>query len=533
MDQSIRYIINQIIKDGISNKNDLTALKRQAALKFRKPMPNNIDLLSAYREIVQNTKIRPNAAIEKILKTRTVRTISGVAIITVLTKPYPCPGKCLYCPNEKGMPKSYLSNEPAAMRAVLNNFNPFQQVKMRLKALKNEGHKTDKIELIVLGGTWSAYPSKYQKWFVKKCFDAANLSTSHDLKRAQKKNEKAQNRIIGLTLETRPDYITIKEIKKMREFGCTRIELGVQSLDDSVLKLNRRGHNVTAIIKATKLLKDAGFKVNYHMMLNLPGSNLEKDEKMFDKLFSNQDFQPDLLKIYPCVVLKTAPLYKVWKQNVYRPYTEKQLIDLLLRIKKKIPLYVRIQRIIRDIPSNSIVAGNKITNLRQIIDQGPNKICRCIRCREIKGAYSPKTKLELLRYDYPASDGKEIFLSFEDKTKKNLYALLRLRIPSQYFEEQQQHFLPVLEDTALIREVHTYGEMVSLNSKQIKAAQHTGLGKKLIAEAERIAQKEFGLRKMAVISGIGVRDYYRKLGYRLKNKYMIKKFATSGCYTIH
>jgi elongator complex protein 3 len=314
----------------------------------------------------------------------------------------------------------------------------------------------------------------------------------------------------------------------MRELGCTRVELGVQSIYDDILKINRRGHDVKEIICATQILKDAGFKVNYHMMPNLPGSSLKKDEKMFVELFTNPSFQPDLLKIYPCTVLKNSPLYKVYQQGRYEPYTQKQLINLLLKIKRNIPPYIRIQRIIRDIPSTSIVAGNHVSNLRQILDQ--QKVCRCIRCREIRdsrvsnlssrsGDLLGDPGLKLTRYDYDASNGKEIFLSFEDRNDR-LHALLRLRMPS-FDTASLKSILPILRNSALIREVHTYGEIAGLS--QDKKIQHRGLGKKLIRKAEKITKQEFGLRKMAIISGIGVRNYYRQLGYKLRSSYMIKR----------
>ena len=558
--QMLNYIIQQIIENNITKPKKLDALKRRSALKFKKTTVSNMKLLETYHQLVGADKIKQDKNIEELLQTTKIRTLSGVAIITVLTKPYPCPGKCLYCPNEKGMPKSYLSNEPAAMRAALNKFDPYKQVKMRLNALEKEGHKTDKIELIVLGGTWSVYPEKYQNWFIKECFRACNKNSKlktqiknpayvktsagkqnlQQLKKLlhakQKRNETAGHRIIGLTLETRPDHINPEEIIKMRELGCTRVELGVQSIYNDVLKINKRGHNVQTTIQATKLLKDVGFKINYHIMPNLPGSNLKKDEKMFETLFSNSDFQPDLLKIYPCAVLKNSPLFAFWKAKKYKPYTENQLINLLIKVKKIIPPYVRIQRIIRDIPSNSIIAGNKVTNLRQLIDKMPDKMCQCIRCREVKNKYSEQEaqKIKLFRYDYDASDGKEIFLSFESPNQQNLYALLRLRIPSQYFSKKNPTLsippllkgkewegLNILKSAAIIREVHTYGEMIGLAEKK-KAPQHKGLGKKLIAEAEKITAKEFGINKIAVISGIGVREYYKKLGYKLRETYMIK-----------
>lgn len=467
--------------------------------------------------MVKRKSIKPSEKIRNLLKTRPIRSLSGIVNVSVLTKPYQCPGKCLYCPTQKGVPKSYLSNEPAVMRAILNKYDPYRQVKMRLQALVSTGHPTDKIELRIIGGTWSYYPEKYQTWFVKRCFEACNKRGSNSINQAQKLNEKAKHRIIGLSVETRPDFINEKEIKRLRKLGVTRVELGVQSIYDDVLKLNKRGHDVQATIKATKLLKDAGFKVCYQMMPNLPGSNLKKDEKMFKVLFSQPDFQPDLLKIYPCALLKEAPLYKLWLKKKYKPYTDNQLINLVKKIKKTIPYYVRIQRITRDIPSQSIVAGPaKISNLRQILKTQAKTEgwqCQCIRCREVRENYDPKEKLKLFRQEYKASGGKEIFLTFENKNRTKLYSLLRLRI------------VETLPRSAIIRDVHTYGQQLPLERERIStiSPQHKGLGKRLIKQAEKIAKKEFGLNKISVISGIGVRDYYRKLGYRLENTYMVKK----------
>jgi len=519
------YIILFALKQKNLTEKKLGAIKRQAAFKYKTAIPNNINLLQAYHKLLASHKNKKSLILENLLKTRKIRTLSGIVSITVITKPYACPGECLYCPDEKDMPKSYLANEPACMRAVLTKFDPFKQVDARLKSLKMTGHTTDKIELIVLGGTWSVYPQKYQNWFIKRCFDACNGYPTKPLKSAQKANERAKNRVIGLTLETRPDFISQKEIKRMRELGCTRIELGVQSIFDDILKKNKRGHGVKETIKATQLLKDAGFKVAYHMMPNLPGSNLKKDEKMFKELFSNPNFQPDQLKIYPCAVLKTAPLYKIWKNKKYKPYTEKQLINLLIKIKEKIPPYVRIVRMIRDIPSQSIVAGNKISNLREIIKREMKKRgknCRCIRCREIRNSKLKTQNSKLIRREYDASNGKEIFLSFEDVKNDKILAFLRLRITNNWS-------LPILKNSALIRELHTYGQTVPVAQKIKNAHQHKSLGKKLMMEAEKIVRNEFGkktcperIRGIAVISGIGVREYYRKLGYKLKQGYMIK-----------
>ena len=529
---ALEQIIKELLKSRVKTQDNLAMVKRKMAKKYKISCPSNVNLLKIYHEMVKNKRVGLSKKIENLLRTRPIRSLSGIVNVSVLTKPYPCPGKCIYCPSQKGVPKSYLNNEPAVMRAILNKYDPYGQVQMRLQALKNTGHPTDKIELRIIGGTWSCYPKKYQTWFIKRCFEACNSShrgcnrgatsrwRSHlqtNLLKAQKLNEKAKHRIIGLSVETRPDFITKEEIKRMRKLGATRVELGVQSIYNDVLKLNKRGHGVEATIKATKLLKDAGFKVCYQMMPNLPGSNLKRDEKMFEELFSNPDFQPDLLKIYPCALLREAPLYKWWQARKCKPYTDSQLINLVKSIKKKIPPYVRIQRITRDIPAQSIVAGPaKISNLRQIVAGH----CQCIRCREVRENYNPKEKLYLFRQNYNASKGKEIFLSFENKKRTKLYSLLRLRITSK--------------NTAIIRDVHTYGQLLPLKytgATRAFSPQHKGLGKKLIKEAEKIvhtefsrsAKKEFGLNKISVISGIGVRNYYRKLRYKLENTYMVKK----------
>ena len=589
-----QYIIRELVQKTFEKRElsleYLSRLKRKASRKFGLPCQTNIELLEAYREMLENKEVVSNKEIENLLVTKNIRTSSGVAVVAVLTKPYPCPGTCAFCPNEKNMPKSYLSNEPAVMRAILTNFHPYKQVMARIKSLEATGHKTDKIELIIMGGTFSYLPKQYQTWFVKECFRACNERWLHsprleavepfaqngstglmplwsqrphkNLKQLQKINEKSNHRIIGLTLETRPDYIDEKEIINMRRLSATRVELGVQNIYDDVLKLNKRGHGRAEIIKATKLLKEAGFKINYHMMPNLPGSSYEKDLRMFEELFSNPDFQPDMLKIYPCVVVKNTEIYKWWKKGEYKPYSNEKLVKLLCEIKKIIPYYVRITRLIRDIPSTSIIAGNKVSNLRQVLDKKSkeeNWKCKCIRCREVRNQIVPPDKggwgvensgdnnLKLFRQDYEASGGREIFLSFEDEKRKYLYSMLRLRINenviagSEATRQSQNLFkstscpeiplapfdkggniLPILQNSAIIREVHTYGQLVSINSKNKKSPQHTGLGKKLILEAEKIAREEFGLKKIAVISGVGVRDYYRKLGYRLEEGYMVK-----------
>ncbi|MDO8424348.1 MAG: tRNA uridine(34) 5-carboxymethylaminomethyl modification radical SAM/GNAT enzyme Elp3, partial [bacterium] len=490
--------------------------KRRASKKHKIPCPSNIELLKAYH------KLNPERSelLESLLRTRPVRSLSGIVNVSVLTKPYPCPGKCLYCPIEKGIPKSYVSGEPAVERAKRLRYNPYLQTKKRLEMLEIEGHPTDKAELRIVGGTWSYYPKRYQEWFIKRCFEACNGKTSRSLSEAQSSNEKSEHRIVGLSVETRPDFINKEEILNLRNLGATKVELGVQSVYDKVLKKSLRGHDIMTTIEATKILKDAGFKVSYQMMLNLPGSTPQKDIKMFETLFRDPDFQPDLLKIYPCAILKEAPLYQWYLKGKYRPYSEKTLIKTIKEIKKSLPYYVRVERITRDIPSPRISAGlTKISNLRQTLKKEIQKegwACRCIRCREIKERYDPKEKMRLWRQDYKASKGREIFLTFENLKKTKLFSLLKLRIPANPYPS-------ALEGAAIIREIHTYGQLVPI-AKRKSAPQHKGLGKKLIEKAEKITKEEFKLKKIAVIAAVGTRGYFRKLGYRLEDTYMVKYF---------
>jgi len=508
-------------------KEDFLHLKKKLCGQLKLKLPTNADLREIYEKMVTKRQIKRSPQLEKILKTRGIRTESGVAVVAVLTKSYPCPGKCIYCPTEKDMPKSYLSNEPAVMRAIASQFDPYLQVQGRLRSLELNGHNTDKIEIIVMGGTFSYLPKDYQLQFITECFRACNdypkkiiAKNKIDWKKLfleQKKNEKTKHRIIGLTLETRPDYIDEAEVLNFRKLGCTRVELGVQSIFDSVLEKNNRGHDVAETIRATKLLKDAGFKINYHLMPGLLGSSVKNDLLMFKKLFSGDDFQPDMLKIYPTVVTKGSVLYNLWKKGKYKALTDKQFTKFIVQVKNEIiPPYVRITRLVRDIPTVSILAGPRISNLRQIIAKESK--CQCIRCREVRTDYDIKEKIILDRIDYSASNGQEIFLQFVSEDKTKLFAMLRLRIPSS------DVFIPALKKSAIIREVHTYGNLAQISHSLASSPQHIGLGKKLIQEAETIAKKEFGLRKIVVISGIGVRDYYRKLGYNLKETYMSKIF---------
>lgn len=534
MKMLLKKIIEECAKKHYIDEKKLAAIKRKAVRENQKEtvIPSNVSLLKVYHELLKNGSIKRNKNIEKILIKRKIRSLSGVIVVSALTKPYPCPGKCIYCPTEKGLPKSYLSGEPAVERAKRFNFNPYSQVQKRIESLKEQGHPTDKIELRIIGGSWSAYEKNYQLWFIAECFRAANHSKTKpfeinfykELEKEQKKNEKSKNRIVGISIETRPDLINKKEILNLRKLGVTMVELGVQSVFDNVLKKCRRDHNVKATIKATKLLKDAGFKIMYQIMPNLPGSNEKKDIESLKKVFENQDFKPDWLKIYPCVVCKNSELYQIWKKGNYKPYSCEKLISLLIKIKKQTPYFIRIARLFRDIPAQKIEAGCKTSNLREIIQKKMKKRnikCHCIRCREVKENYKREEKIYLKRENYSASNGKEILLSFENKKRTKLLSYLRLRIPSGYFDKKPCP-AKILKDAAIIREIHTFGKAVSLGKKTL-APQHQGLGKKLIKEAEEITKKEFHLKKIAAISGIGARGYWQKLNYQLKDTYMAKR----------
>ena len=540
MSEAIRNIL-KIGATQIKTRDDLEVFKRKFCKKYNVKSILNSDILKEYRRLLKLKKLEKLELLEKILRKRSVRTMSGIAPVAVLTKSYPCPGECAYCPHESEVPTSYLSNEPAVMRAIRCGYDPYKQVALRLKALENNGHEPTKIELIVIGGTWSYLPTKYKYWYILNCFKAANdfqkikkqvfikpeaeekfklgLKSPYkqsisliDLKKAlikeQKINEKAEYNLIGVTLETRPDYITVKELLEMRDLGCTRVEIGVQAIDDKILALNKRGHGILAITEATKLLKEYGFKVTYHLMPALPGATPQKDLKMFKQLFSDERFQPDQIKFYPTVVTKGSLLYKWYQAGKYKPYSDKVLQDLIISCKAIVPEYVRIIRLIRDIPGESIVAGNKITNLRQVLkDRGVK--CSCIRCREAKEALKIK-KYNIKVIKYAASSGVEYFISAESLDRQILYAFCRLRLDFNS---------PI--SPAIIRELHVYGQLVSVGGD--KKVQHSGLGKKLLQEAERIANKN-KCAEISVISGVGVRGYYRKLGYKTKESYLVKKF---------
>lgn len=455
------------------------------------------------------------------------RTISGVAPLAVMAKPAKCPGNCVFCPTFEAMPQSYTPDSPAVLRAISCDYNAGRQVALRLKILNDMGHLTDKIELIIMGGTFLACPVEYQYGFVKACYDALNGVESASLVEAKTINETTTHRCVGLCVETRPDWCGEAEIERILEFGATRVELGVQTLDDDIFKLVRRGHLTADVVAATTRLKECGLKVHYHWMPGLPGSTLEKDLALSAKLFSDSRFRPDGLKIYPTMVVEGTELEKWYQDGRYQPYDNKAMTDLIVDIKSVVPPYVRISRVLRDIPARYIVGGLKDSlrsPLKKLMKERGIE-CQCIRCREHGHRQAEGRaigKPQLVRLDYEASGGREIFLSFEDENK-TLFGSLRLRIQDNWPKALKGN---KGRPAAIIRELHIYGRQVSLGKREDEAAQHKGLGGKLLAEAERIAGAEFGAVEIAVLSGIGAREYYRtEGGYQLSNGYMVKKIG--------
>ncbi len=520
--------INQFILEfasGELSRRRFDKLQRVYAKSSQLSFFTNDELLLAYQSLLIGQLIGRNSDLEKFLTLKSTRSMSGIVVVSVLTKPYDCPGRCLYCPTQAGAPKSYLAEEPAVMRAITCNYDPFLQVSSRLKALEAVGHITEKVNIRIIGGTWSAYTPSYRKNFVQELFRAANdpspESGVRSLEKLQRKNETAKHRIVEISVETRQDHVDMEEIKFLRELGVTKVELGVQSLDDNILKMNNRGNDTTSTIHATKMLKNAGFKVSYQMMVNLYGSDQKKDLAVFKELFSDPNFKPDHLKIYPLALVKEAEIYKLYQKKKFKPYGAEELTKLLAEIKKLVPPYCRIERVIRDIPTEYIVEGGaKISNLRQnvlaeLAKQGVS--CQCIRCREIKGDYNTNDHYKMFRMDYAASDGKEIFLSIESENREKLLALLRLRIPNDWSES-----LPVLDNCAIIREMHTYGPQVGIGAVSVAAAQHQGFGSQVLSEAERIVRDEYRVNKLAIIAGVGVRAYFEKFNYSLDSTYMTK-----------
>ncbi|MDP1539259.1 MAG: tRNA uridine(34) 5-carboxymethylaminomethyl modification radical SAM/GNAT enzyme Elp3 [Moraxellaceae bacterium] len=493
---------------------------------------NKAALVAAYKQLVDSGGMEPDTALLERIRMKPMRTLSGVTTVTVLTKPYPCPGKCIFCPTDVRMPKSYLPDEPGAMRALEHHFDPYAQVENRIRALKNLGHPTDKIELLILGGTWSSYRRDYQEWFVGRCFDAMNHSLTPTplpegegkipdgaLKKIHTINENADHRNVGLVIETRPDEINPDEIKWLRHLGVTKVQMGAQSFNDHILEINKRGHDVESTRQATALLRAAGFKIVLHWMPNLLGATPASDREDFARMWA--DFCPDEIKIYPNQLLANAELYEYWQRGEFHPYTTDELVQLIADIKPSIPRYCRVNRVIRDIPSNNVVAGNRRTSLRQDVQETMKQRgtrCQCLRCREVKGKTVELSSLQMDDLIYQAGKAEEHFIAF-NTAEDGLAGFIRLSLPSAGSPDTG---IPDLAGAALIREVHVYGQSLAVGAEKSGAAQHVGLGTRLLEEAERIA-KQNGFAKLAVIAAVGTRGYYLDRGFERGDYYLVKR----------
>ncbi len=552
MEKACRIIINDILDGKITARKQLEVKKRQLCrdLKLSKFMSN--------ADILEYAKPEEKEIVSAIVKKKPTRTISGVAVVAVMCHPHKCPhGRCFYCPESDIAPPSYTGEEPAALRGRMYDYHPYVQCFNRLKQLKKIGHPIDKVELIIMGGTFPSRDLDYQEWFVSQCLKAMcdiglimeNKPTNYEynldydeirsfesgvlktyapndyvlIDDVQKVNENSKVRCVGMTFETRPDYCKKEHINRMLDFGVTRVELGVQTLSDDLYVKIKRGHTIADVIEANQLLRDSAIKVAMHMM---PGlfSNQKQDLKMFKQLFSDDNFKPDMLKIYPCLVTKGSELYDLWQKGEYEPYTDEEAVELITKVKAILPKWVRTMRIQRDIPSTLIEAGVLKSNLGEIVYNNLEKHdinCKCIRCREIGHKKTSQEytldDFELFSENYTACEGQEYFLSIEDFNEESLAGFLRLRLPSK------NHFRPEISDTtALVRELHVYGNMIKIGDKNPKIGQHTGFGERLLKEAENIAIDN-GKDEIAIISGIGTRNYYRKFGYEKVGPYMKKK----------
>jgi elongator complex protein 3 len=526
MEKLGREIIDAILAGKIKTKDKHSMEKTRLAGKYGlDAVPRNSDILNCATEEEYNV-------ILPLLQKKPMRTMSGVAIIAAMTKPHECPhGKCIYCPGgiDCEVPQSYTGKEPAARRAIMHEYDPYNQVHARLEQLDAIGHPIDKCELITMGGTLPSLEYEYQDYFIRECLRAMNdypksKKAYGNLKKIQETNEKSNVRCVGMTFETRPDYALQEQVDNMLKLGGTKIELGVQTLRDEVYEMVNRGHNVADVANATHVCRDALLKIGYQMM---PGlfAEMQQDVKMFKELFSDERFKPDLLKFYPTLVIKGTKLYEMWKKGEYKPYQTEDAVKVLAKIKKIVPPWCRVIRIQRDIPTNLVVDGVTKSNLRELVEEemkAHGDSCKCIRCREVgikmskEGIKPDPGSIELQRIDYEANGGQEAFLSFEEKTNNLLVGFLRLRKPSG------EAHRPEMGEAGGIRELQVYGPMVEIGEKAKEKWQHRGHGQAVLAEAERIASEEWGLKKVNVISGIGVRDYYRKWGYERAGPYMSK-----------
>ncbi|KAJ1452710.1 hypothetical protein M885DRAFT_526045 [Pelagophyceae sp. CCMP2097] len=594
------------------------ASRLQPLRKQYKLAPRKAQILHVYRAMLLDGRVKRSQPLEEVLTTKASKSQSGVLVVTVLTSPFPsvaggpaqkfsCKWNCYYCPNQPGQPRSYLRDEPAVLRANQNRFDAVMQFTERCATLAQNGHPVDKVELLVLGGTWSSYPLEYREAFCRDLYYAANTfwdvhssggrgmerRPRRSLRDEQELNEAALCKIIGLTLETRPDTITPEELRLLRSYGCTRVQLGVQHIDEGILKKVNRGHGRQATADALRLLKDACYKVDIHLMPNLPGSTPAVDLKMFESVLSDEDLQADQWKIYPCEVTPWTVIKKWFDEGSYVPYADLELHELLCAVKAQVHPWIRLNRVVRDIPSHYILGGVDAPNMREdvlVAMRRKGLRCKCIRCREVGDigglnqqtfVAEPSTEIRagqkttrkerrvqrtgdaagikkwslrtrqnrdgvlarrssealaptavLTRRTYAASGGVEHFISFETADEATIFGFLRLRLSAQAGAAA----FPALEECALIRELHVYGQLVPggrTDRLGVEAQQHRGFGKRMLADAERIA-REAGFEKIAVISGVGTRDYYRKLGFRLEGDgdYLLKQLPKLMSWTM-
>jgi len=513
-------LASEIVDRGITDQDSLNRAKLEFCRAHKLDrMPRNSEILS-----VLPPEIRAKIA-EKI-RLKKVRSISGVHVIGVMSSPRGCPhGRCAFCPVERGFPMSYTSGEPAAMRGFQAGYDPYKQIAGRIEQLKAIGHTPSKVELVIQGGTFLAAPVTYQEEFVKQCLDSLSGIDSSCLEDAKRRAELAEARNVGLTIETKPDWCKEPHIDQMLRFGATRVEIGVQIIDDAIYKLTNRGHAVSDVVESFQLARDAGLKIVAHMMPGLPGSNFQKDLDSFRQLFEDPRFRPDMMKIYPCLVMEGTELFEWWKNGSYVAFDTEQAVEMVARVKEFVPPWIRIMRVHREFPIHLIIAGVKSGNLRELAIQRLHergKQCNCIRCREIghkvlkENVHVDSNNFETITREYEASGGREYFIAVEEPDADALVAYLRLRLPSR-----KAHRKELEGSTAVVRELHVYGPEVPVGRRSPDAWQHAGLGKKLLLAAEQKATDE-GANKLLILSALGTKQYYERLGYRHFGPYMSK-----------
>jgi elongator complex protein 3 len=525
-DNAAREIINALLLLPQPTPDDLHRVKTKVAAKHQlTQIPSNAEIITALKP-KEKTKLLP------VLRRKATRTISGVTVIAVMTKPQPCPQPepCAYCPGgpAQGVPQSYTGHEPAALRGSQNSYNPYMQVQSRIHQLTSIGHRVDKVELIIMGGTFPATPPEYQTWFIQRCLDALTGKASANLEEAQAQAETSRIRNVSITVETRPDWCKEPHVDAMLDMGVTRVEIGVQNPSDAIYRLAGRSHTVADVTEATRIAKDAGLKIVYHLMPGMPGSNPTKDLEAFRRVFMDPVFKPDMIKIYPCLVIAGTKAHSWYREGAYTPYTTKEAAELIAKVKKTLPPWVRVMRVQRDIPAGLIVAGVDKSNLRQLVQQKlaeHGDKCACIRCREVGhrltvDKVTPNAdKVKILAVPYTASEGKEIFISAEDPRNNVLIGYLRLRIPSAKAHRPEIRAVP----SAIVRELHVYGPLVPVGKHLARAWQHKGYGSMLLSEAERVAHEAYDSKKLLVISALGTKQYYMRFGYERDGVYVSKK----------